>query len=267
MAMLTWAKYCSIFGLASTDSSQTQVEATIPAVEAAIEGLCDRKFASATYVEWLNAHGPVTETWITEQWPITKVYGCYTMADGLSVANAGTDDVVLSFDGAAFSLSNASTLVGSSLAYVAGQTLAGVITGLSLANVTITALVPSTRSSALVRKTAVTITAGQTVTVSVATPVVRDMDATDGRRIIFWGCLPDCVTYQGGYSPIPEDLLQAIAICVQQTVAKLSDPSDGAYQSQAIGKYSYTLAAGKSVNDVVGSNAELFSGYRKIVYG
>lgn len=267
MAMLTWATYCSIMGLELTDSSQAQVEATIPAVEAAIEGLCDRVFTQATYVEWFDEHGPVTETWLPEQYPVKSVLGCYGSTDAISVANANAGAVTMSNDGVTFYLSNSETLASATLAITTGQTLANVVSGLSLAGVTLTAILPATSSSKLLCQSALNVPAGETVNFQGGQPGSYSFELLDQRRVRFWNGPPSALAYVGGYSPIPADLLQAIAICVQQTVAKLDDLGDGAFKSESIGKYSYTLADGKAVNDVVGSNSELFDGYRRIVYG
>lgn len=267
MAMLTWAVYRAYFGLADDDASKAQVEATIPAVEVAIEGLCDRLFTQATYVEWLDAHGPVTNVWLPTQYPVKSVLGCYASKDAISVANANAAAVTLSNDGTTLYLSNSETLASATLAITAGQTFADVCSGLSLAGVTLTALLPATTSSRLLVQTALNIPAGQTVNFQGGTPCSYSFELIDQRRVCFWNGLPTALVYVGGYNPIPADLLQAIAICVNQAVAKLDDLGDGAFKSESIGKYSYTLADGKAVNDVVGSNAELFDGYRRIIYG
>lgn len=268
-SLITYAQYCALTGTTGTTGTtdQTLLENTvIPAVSEACERYCDRQFALSTVVEWQADSMVADGLWEPRQYPIVAMLGAYDTADGLTVENLTSSDLTITVSKVALTVSDPSALTTTEYLFSTSATLVDLVDDLTVSDEMIaTSLVGNSTNSKLLKPGTYLLEGGATVTI----PIGVATNATPSKitDIMLVDLYADAIAYRGGYAAIPMDLQRVVAAMCKDalSVSKGQQVSAG-LRSESLGKYSYTVADGIDLANLVSTYAGQLDSFRRAVW-
>lgn len=286
---LTWADIKSAFGLTDSDSQKALYQAAIPGVCSRIEGYTDKTFPVATSsVEWLSQDNAGMAEYYPKNVPIMYVEQACAVGPAIQVTStvvcwiaiSATKVVVTAVDGS--ELLN-EDLAGQDMQFVLDE-LNGV-TGLTAvvdpagdATYPADNLYPCTYSVQANAAACVMLGGTQPIPVTVKDGLRIDIDRMNYQFPISqtWLSSPSLlmapqvpvlmIRSTWGYSAVPADLVRTGCEMVRDAVKLASGEIDGSMSAETLSKYSYRLADGVMLGDLLSKYHSALDRYRSVVF-
>ena len=269
MSLITLETFKTLKNITDTtnDALYTQL-LSIATVQ--IENWCDRIFSAADYIEWIDVNS-CNQVYITRQYPIIRVKYIGSDHEALKLTNNDTIDYIFDITDTTLTI-NDETLSETTydLSNAANDTLTELVSVMNTSYSNITVVIDSTvsQTSKLLKPGVYTLIAGDTIDI-VGSKVESNNSKVKNDGLIY-GISSGVIVYKAGYETIPLDLQLACANIVYDTADVLLNDKTGNYKSESITNYSYTLADGIKLQNIINGYINTYSDtlnyYKKVSF-
>jgi len=269
MSLITLETFKTLKNITDTtnDALYTQL-LSIATVQ--IENWCDRIFSAADYIEWIKTDN-CNSVYVTKQYPIIRVKYLGSAYNAIKLTNNDTLDYLLDITNSILTV-NDETLTENTfdLTNVSSSTLTTLVSSMNAVYTDITAVIDSeaSQTSKLLKPAVYTLLAGDTV--DIVGSKVESYNITVKNDGLIYGISSGVIVYKAGYETIPLDLQLACANIVYDTADVLLNDKTGNYKSESITNYSYTLADGIKLQNIINGYINTYSDtlnyYKKVSF-
>lgn len=289
MAIINVADYQAAFGIPNGDSILPFVESAIPAVSDQVELYLDQTFeAEREGIEWVPSMNPGLPQYFPLKVPITAVLQSAFPAEAISVANETGKDawICVTDDQEGISVSISPGTV-TQIAFSTANTLQGVLDALVSLGFVCTMQLgvdPSTKSDVLYPNTLALKDGDTSVLLGAVIPV--SVNVLEGTRVVIGGSFVDFpvspvwlgnpqladvptlgtifLRTKYGQRTTPPSLTRIVCEMVRDSVAIAQGTLDTNFQSESLSKYSYRLADGIFLGNLLSKYASALGAFKNV---